>query len=110
MEVVANITNPRGNLEEEVYAMIWGTPTTRDWKDSGQCLNVPENGLLGRMVKSSLGLTGKEGFVNPDFHLWLMGFPAEWNVLEPRETPLSRRSRKSSGGRSSKQKKDSPGD
>jgi len=100
MEVVGNITNPRGNLEEEVHAMLWGTPTARDWKDSGSCLNVPENSLLGRMVKTSLGPMGKDGFVNPDFHLWLMGFPEQWNVLEPAEMPSSRKSPKSSGERS----------
>lgn len=37
------------NLREEVT--LWGTPTTRDWKD-GACAeqNVPTNGLLGRPV------------------------------------------------------------
>lgn len=28
-------------------AAMWGTPTTRDWKDTGNLENVPENGLLG---------------------------------------------------------------
>ena len=28
----------------------WVTPTTRDWKDGAECLNVPINSLLGRMV------------------------------------------------------------
>ena len=79
MATVANIANPRGNLEEQVYA--WGTPTSRDYKDSGNCSNVDENGLLGRMAKSSAGQTESEGSVNPEFHLWLMGFPAQWNEL-----------------------------
>jgi hypothetical protein len=28
----------------------WPTPTTRDWKDGAECLNVPVNALLGRAV------------------------------------------------------------
>ena len=28
----------------------WGTPTARDWKDTGDMTNVPTNGLLGRQV------------------------------------------------------------
>lgn len=28
----------------------WPTPTTRDWKDGKECLNVPTNSLLGREV------------------------------------------------------------
>lgn len=28
----------------------WPTPTTRDWKDGAECLNVPVNALLGRTV------------------------------------------------------------
>lgn len=34
-----------------MVARMWGTPTTRDWKDGASDLtNVPENGLLGRMA------------------------------------------------------------
>ena len=50
------------------------------------------------------------GPLNPTWVEWLMGFPAGWTVLEPSETPSSRRSRKSSGGRSLKPKKESPSD
>ncbi len=28
----------------------WPTPTTRDWKDGGECANVPLNALLGRVA------------------------------------------------------------
>ena len=28
----------------------WPTPTTRDWKDGEECLNVPLNALLGRLA------------------------------------------------------------
>jgi hypothetical protein len=32
----------------ETGAIGWPTPTTRDWKDGAECLNVPINALLGR--------------------------------------------------------------
>jgi hypothetical protein len=38
------------------------------------------------------------GTLNPTWVEWLMGFPLGWTVLEPSETPSSRRSRKSSAG------------
>jgi hypothetical protein len=66
-------------------AKAWGTPTARDHKDSGDCSNVPDNGLLGRMVKSWSGMTDQPGSLSPEFHLWLMGWPAGWNALEPLE-------------------------
>lgn len=43
-----NVTDPRGRLEDVVAN--WPTPTTRDWKDTGNLENVPENGLLGRVA------------------------------------------------------------
>ena len=61
----------------------WGTPTARDHKDTGTTSNVPENGLLGRMVKSFAGQMVKGGCVHPQFHCWLMGWPTEWTALEP---------------------------
>ena len=38
------------NLQEIVMMAGWPTPTTRDWKDGSECLNVPTNALLGREV------------------------------------------------------------
>lgn len=76
--------NPRNGLAGEAKA--WGTPTARDHKDSGDCSNVPDNGLLGRMVKSWSGTTDQPGSLSPEFHLWLMGWPAGWNALEPLAT------------------------
>lgn len=65
---------------------LWGTPTARDHKDSGNCSNVPDNGLLGRMAKSWSGTTDQPGSLAPEFHLWLMGWPEGWNALEPLAT------------------------
>lgn len=79
-----NAEDKRNGLAGEAKA--WGTPTARDHKDSGDCSNVPDNGLLGRMAKSFSGMTDQPGSLNPEFHLWLMGWPAGWNALEPLET------------------------
>jgi len=73
--------NSGNGLSTVVKLHLWGTPTARDWKDCGNLENVPENGLLGRMVKSHSDATGSEGSLTPQFHCWLMGFPVEWNDL-----------------------------
>lgn len=52
----------------------WGTPTSRDHKDTGDCSNVPENSLLGRMVEPST----TSGSLNPTWVEWLMGWPRGW--------------------------------
>ena len=38
------------NLQDVVILAAWPTPTTRDYKDGKECLNVPTNSLLGRQV------------------------------------------------------------
>jgi 5-methylcytosine-specific restriction endonuclease McrA len=40
----------RGNPSPSGHFKTGGTPTARDWKDTGDMTNVPENGLLGRQV------------------------------------------------------------
>jgi hypothetical protein len=86
---------PRNTITSlQVQVKAWGTPTSRDYKDSGNCSNVPVNGLLGREAKSWSGMTEQRGSLNPEFHLWLMGFPRGFNVCEPPATPSSRRSPK----------------
>ena len=42
-----------------------------------------------------------DGQLNPTFVEWLMGFPIGWTDLKPSEMPLSRKSSRKSGGRSS---------
>ena len=39
-----------GRIEQQAMLAAWPTPTTRDWKDGSECLNVPTNALLGREV------------------------------------------------------------
>lgn len=41
---------PRTNAIDFSLARPWPTPTTRDHKDGAECLNVPTNSLLGRVV------------------------------------------------------------
>jgi hypothetical protein len=107
-------------------AAMWPTPTSRDWKDGSAqaCANVRVNGKLGRAVfRTPQARDGMEcgpsdpqrrmeqghsvslhdqigGSLNPTWVEWLMGFPLGWTALEPLATPSSRKSRKSSGGRS----------
>jgi len=79
---------------------LWPTPTARDWKDGSarSCMNVPDNGLLGRVVHrwatptvsgnhnrkgasatSGDGLaTQAGGSLNPTWVETLMGFPHGW--------------------------------
>jgi len=79
--------NSGNGLSTAVKLHLWGTPTARDWKDCGNLENVPENGLLGRMVKSHSETMGNEGSLTPQFHCWLMGFPVDWNDLDRQATP-----------------------
>ena len=72
----------------------WATPTTRDYKDSGNVSEVPVNGLLGRQVKHFAGRTRQSGCVHPEFHLWLMGYPKRWNDCRAQVTPSSHKSQR----------------
>jgi hypothetical protein len=70
---------PVPNLMAQVLER-WPTPTTRDYKDTGDAVltgAVPVNGLLGRAVEpSKVG-----GSLNPAWVELLMGFPAGWTEL-----------------------------
>ena len=50
--------------------------------------------MLDWLVESQ----NQPGRLNPEWVEWLMGFPVGWTELKPLETPLSRKSQKSSGG------------
>jgi hypothetical protein len=89
---------------------MWPTPTSRDWKDvtDPRTWNCTEDrdrfDQLGRAVFKDGTATGG-GALNPTWVEWLMGFPLGWTALDASETPSSRKSSKSSAGRSLKRKK-----
>jgi hypothetical protein len=80
-------TSPKreGGLNLRTYADKWPTPTSRDYKDTGDSIangTVPVNGLLGRAV----GPTRAGGSLSPDWVEWLCGLPIGWtnvNVDDP---------------------------
>ena len=85
---------------------LWATPAATDAKgavslekankraeESSRGVRLPEQVTL--IDQCQVG-----GSLNPEWVEWLMGFPIGHTVLEPSETPSSRRSRKSSAGQS----------
>lgn len=83
MAVVSRIKNPRGNLEEVVYARTFLTPTARDYKD-GEAQYFRNGELQQDTIDWLLG-----GAVNPQFVAWLMGFPIRWANSKATATPKS---------------------
>ena len=78
---------------------VWPTPTARDWK-SGKGKTQAERGRShGQSLAEANG-----GQLNPTWVEWLMGFPLGWTDLGGWATPSSRKSSKSSAGRSLTQK------
>lgn len=47
------------NLQDQVSS--WPTPTARDWKDTGDMTNVPENALLGRVAMNWITPSAGDG-------------------------------------------------
>ena len=71
-------------LRDAVESGKWPTPTTRDHKDgtAQSCANVPDNGLLGRVIHTA-DAPDNSGVLSPDWTAWLMGLPQNWVTLEP---------------------------
>lgn len=79
---------------------MWPTPSASDNRDRGN-LGMPaiqRRMEKGKQLNLSMVVSDKSGALNPTWVEWLMGFPTEWTALKPSETPLSHKSRKSSGG------------
>ena len=79
-------TNPNTGRGAGLWKEVkqWPTPTTRDHKDgtAQSCANVPDNGLLGRVIHTA-DAPDNSGVLSPDWTTWLMGLPQNWVTLEP---------------------------
>jgi hypothetical protein len=87
-----------------IAVQLFPTPTARDYRSG-----MSKEAVARREEESSRGvnlsehlqrLEGNNGKLNPTWVEWLMGYPLEWTALRPSETPLSRKSRKSSAKQS----------
>lgn len=79
----------------------WPTPTVAMHKGSSERAMTRRDDpsrLNARLDYATERGEIKRGRLNPTWVEWLMGFPLGWSALEPSATPLSRKSRKSSGG------------
>ena len=74
-------TKRRETLASKVYQML-PSPTTRDYKDGTSTENVPENGLLGRVIPNNGRKTGIPLRLEPAFVEWMMGYPTGWTDLK----------------------------
>lgn len=96
-----NDTLPRKVHQVERQAkQMWPTPCAGDDRDRGN-LSTPaiqRRHAKGKQLNLSMVVSDVSGNLNPAWVEWLMGFPAGWTDLGALETPLSRRSQKSSAG------------
>lgn len=91
----------------EIGSGYWlPTPTARDWKDTpGMAQRSGDRNRTDQLPRRIYALEqspARGGILNPEFSLWLMGFPAGWLDIDftPSETRSFRQSRASSCGRS----------
>ena len=108
------------NLKDQVTLLTqasWGTPATSDnykAKSGTSRSKGQENWRLGNQARLAFGPTptgfiadpnypvtpkADGGQLNPEFTLWLMGFPPEWASCGALAMPSSRKSRRNSSGR-----------
>jgi DNA (cytosine-5)-methyltransferase 1 len=107
--------NKNGNgfaltLNQAVKVAMFPTPAATDGKGAGKTGTLRdrldyavERGATKSKTYQQPPQDG--GSLNPTWVEWLMGFPLGWTALDASETPSSRRSSKSSGGRSLKRKR-----
>ena len=78
--------NPQAvKLFNELQQLRLPTPTSRDWKDSGDNMNykkaAEKKRLAGVLNHTHSDLTGEDMTLNPAFLEEMMGFPAGWTQI-----------------------------
>tara|TARA_Y100000361_G_C10995366_1_gene256416 strand:+ start:391 stop:642 length:252 start_codon:yes stop_codon:yes gene_type:complete len=67
------------NLESEVARSMWPTPTARDYKDSGENMNL----YRSERQNTQLGVVSEvSGSLNPAWVEWLMGYEIGYTDLK----------------------------
>ena len=101
-------TSGGGDLQSVAIMAGWGTPSSRDWKDSGPAYEanpemvevgsrLPRQAMLTRgAITGYPAPTEKRGVLNPALPRWLMGFPIAWDLFGAMVTLSSRKSRRNS--------------
>ena len=103
---------PDAHGSQEAPLASWATPGAKDGDKSvrspkGAAKEAERKGwqndlctnamaTLGPTSNGSPASTASSGQLNPDFSLWLMGFPPEWLSFAPSETRSFRKSRRGS--------------
>ena len=86
-------------------AAMWPTPTAcQGHNNSAMNSGTAGRAMLAKATTPEEAKAMAGGKLNPTWVEWLMGFPLGWTDLGDSGTPSSRKSSKSSGGRSSKRK------
>ena len=78
--------NPKAvKLFNELQQLRLPTPTSRDWKDSGDNMNykkaAEKKRLAGVLNHTHSDLTGEDMTLNPAFLEEMMGFPVGWTQI-----------------------------
>ena len=78
--------NPQAvKLFNELQQLRLPTPTSRDWKDSGENMNykkaAEKKRLAGVLTHTHSDLTGEDMTLNPAFLEEMMGFPVGWTQI-----------------------------
>ena len=82
--------NPQAvKLFNELQQLRLPTPTSRDWKDSGDNMNykkaAEKKRLAGVLYHTHSDLTGEATTLNPRFLEEMMGFPENWTQISETE-------------------------